>query len=139
MAKKNQPNKTTYSQALQMAKGDVNLVNQWIKEGLVGDPSRRKVQNWSFEGTDLTFHPGSPYPRQSKKKGANNNSTSETKLISQILSAGYNGVFSKVKNLQQEGKFSNVDENFYIDTYGDEIVRAGEEGILRFLEKIKKD
>ena len=105
----------------------------WISAGKVGNPDNVKSRSWSIPGTDLTFHPSSPYPASSKKHEANNKETTEIKLIRKLMTMGFQDVYDVIKGLQEEGVLSTIDESLYVDRYKDRISKAGKQGILRFL------
>ena len=138
--------KVIYKDAVNMAmevcsseQAAMEMVQKQIDAGLVGDPKNRKTCAWKFEGTDMTINPSTgPNPKKSIKAGARNIETPELMTFSNMLRIVYNYSFTAVKALQQEGTFSKIDTNAFIEHFTGKINADIDKTIFRFLEENTK-
>ena len=134
--------KVIYKDAVNMAmevcsseQAAMEMVQKQIDAGHVGDPKNRKTCAWKFEGTDMTINPSTgPNPKKSIKAGARNIETLELMNASNMLRVVYNHSFEAVKALQQEGTFSKIDPNAFIEHFAGKIKASIDKTIFRFLE-----
>ena len=119
--------KTTHSQAVEMAKGNMELVQQWIDEGLVGNPGANRTKAWQFEGTDRTFYRGSSKSEKSVAKGANNTMTPEIEKIERVIALTNDVRYDLLRKLQETGAFGNPEK------VAEQLSTKMENTIMRFL------
>ncbi len=120
--------KTTYSQAVEMAKGNMELVQEWIELGLVGNPNAMKTKAWQFEGTDRTFYRGSSKSEKSVARGANNAMTPEIEKIERVIELTNNTRYELLRKLHESGAFGDPDK------VAKQLSDTMENTIMRFLK-----
>tara|TARA_R110000744_G_scaffold371711_1_gene482907 strand:- start:358 stop:789 length:432 start_codon:yes stop_codon:yes gene_type:complete len=138
--------KTIYKEAVRNARAvcsteqaATEMVQKQIDAGLVGDPKNRKTCAWKFEGTDMTINPSTgPNPKRSTKAGARNRMTDELRNASNMLKMCNDHSFEAVKTLHQEGTFSKIDPNAFIEHFAGKIKDSVDKTIFRFLEDYVK-